>query len=228
MDLVVLINVARGSSTSLMEAKSCGWLILHNFHHNEALSKKHARKRASARTHACREGMMGEKERRDLFSNKCRKITMIHHKCGFQPEPKILANRLIAIFTIPADSLRSTVSLQLIHQMDLSSQWVHQSQLDVGFKASKHFNCMLKASVLAVYKKSYQDQLEFVTFNGFHLSNTIRPPRPILPWNLYGGIDVSFFIDESACGTMPAAANLSGTRGFVNKSTGSRGSCVYP
>lgn len=121
MDLVVLINVARGSSTSLMEAKSCGWLILHNFHHNEALSKKHARKRASARTHACREGMMGEKERRDLFSNKCRKITMIHHKCGFQPQPKILANRLIAIFTIPAASLRSTVSLQLIHQMDLSS-----------------------------------------------------------------------------------------------------------
>jgi hypothetical protein len=123
--------------------------------------------------------MMGEKERRDLFSNKCRKITMIHHKCGFQPQPqpKILANRLIAIFTIPADSLRSTVSLQLIHQMDLSSQWVHQSQLDVGFKASKHFNCMLKASVLAVYKKSYQDQLEFVTMGSIYQIQFAHPDQ---------------------------------------------------
>lgn len=82
--------------------------------------------------------------------------------------PKILANRLIAIFTIPAASLRFTVSLQLIHQMDLSSQWVHQSQLDVGFEASNHFNCMSKVLVLAVYKKSYQDQLEFVKMGSIY------------------------------------------------------------
>jgi len=172
--------------------------------------------------------MMGEKERRGLFSNKCRKITMIHHKCGFQPQPKILANRLIAIFTIPAFSLRSTVSLQLIHQMDLSTQWVHQSQLDVGSKASKHFNCMLKPSVSAVYRKSYHDQLEFVTMGSIYQIQFAHPGHFFHEIYMVALMYRSSLTNLLVVKCLRAAANFSGTRGFVNKSTGSRGSCVYP
>lgn len=64
--------------------------------------------------------------------------------------------------------------------------------------------------------------------NGFHLSNINRPPRPILPRNLKGAVVTPFFVEESDGGTMPAAANFSGTKGFVNNKTGSRGSYMKP
>ena len=55
-----------------------------------------------------------------------------------------------------------------------------------------------------------------------------RPPRPILPWKRYGGATDPFSIGGSGGGAMPAAANRSGSRGFVNNKTGSSGSCnVY-
>lgn len=59
---------------------------------------------------------------------------------------------------------------------------------------------------------------------GFHLSNIMRPPRPILPWNLTVPVP-PFAMDAFEGGTIPAAASFSGTTGFVNKSTGLRGSC---
>ena len=54
----------------------------------------------------------------------------------------------------------------------------------------------------------------------------IRPPRPIRPRNLQGGVETLFLVDESDGGTMPAAASFSGTRGLVNNKIGSRGSCI--
>lgn len=59
---------------------------------------------------------------------------------------------------------------------------------------------------------------------GFQRSKIIRPPRPILPWNRYVGFE-PFSIGKDG-ETIPAAANLSGSRGLVNSRTGSCGSCV--
>lgn len=60
----------------------------------------------------------------------------------------------------------------------------------------------------------------WVCKRGFHLSNTIRPPRPILPWNR------ALPPLESAGGMIPAAASLSRTNGFVNSITGSLRFCT--
>lgn len=59
-----------------------------------------------------------------------------------------------------------------------------------------------------------------------HLSNISRPPLPILPRMLGGRVDGSLVLRDSGVGgVMPAAASLSGTRGLVNNSIGSSGSC---
>lgn len=65
-----------------------------------------------------------------------------------------------------------------------------------------------------------------VRIRGFHLSKTILPPRPILPWKWNERVDVPWGVDGSDGGMIPAAANLSGSSGFVNSRTGSFGSCI--
>lgn len=57
------------------------------------------------------------------------------------------------------------------------------------------------------------------------LSKIMRPPRPILPWKRNGGATDPFSNVGSGGGIMPAAVNFSGSKGFVNNKTGSRGSC---
>jgi len=66
-----------------------------------------------------------------------------------------------------------------------------------------------------VYKKSYHSQLEFATMDSIYQKL------------LQGGAGTLFLVDDLSDGSsMPAAANFSGTRGFVNNKIGSRGSCI--
>ena len=61
--------------------------------------------------------------------------------------------------------------------------------------------------------------------SGPQRSNIILPPRPILPWKRYGRPTEPFSTGGAGGCTMPAAANLPGSSGLVNKNTGSFGSC---
>uniref|UniRef100_A0A3Q7EX47 Uncharacterized protein n=1 Tax=Solanum lycopersicum TaxID=4081 RepID=A0A3Q7EX47_SOLLC len=66
-----------------------------------------------------------------------------------------------------------------------------------------------------------------VCISGFHLSNTILPPRPILPRELNVRPARPFSIEEPG-GLILAAANFSGSRGLVNRRSGSFGSYSKP
>lgn len=65
-----------------------------------------------------------------------------------------------------------------------------------------------------------------VCISGFHLSNIILPPLPILPRELYERADAGSCVDVVNGGTIPAAASFDGSRGFVKSNTGSSGSCI--
>lgn len=75
-----------------------------------------------------------------------------------------------------------------------------------------------------IYKES-PHSTELCT-SGFHLSNIIRPPRPILPRMLNDFEDAPFDTAESGGGFIPEAANFTFSSGFVNSKTGSCGSCI--